>query len=206
MRRALSTIISQRKRKCSSLSADKSLGISKRVLYLAYQAHSDLTRPMRSIARLANAAFGPLPGLTDFFALRQVTAAWELISRTGLRHARPAYGIDRVTVGKREVAVTEEPVVTLPFGTLLHFRKDIAVTQPRVLVVAPLSGHFATLLRGTIRTLLPDHDVFVTDWHNARDVSLSAGRFGLDEQVEHVIRFIETVGAGAHVLAICQPC
>jgi polyhydroxyalkanoate depolymerase len=161
---------------------------------------------MRSIARLANAAFGPLPGLTDFFALRQVTAAWELISRTGLRHARPAYGIDRVTVGKREVAVTEEPVVTLPFGTLLHFRKDIAVTQPRVLVVAPLSGHFATLLRGTIRTLLPDHDVFVTDWHNARDVSLSAGRFGLDEQVEHVIRFIEAVGAGAHVLAICQPC
>jgi poly(3-hydroxybutyrate) depolymerase len=176
------------------------------VLYLAYQAHNDLTRPIRAIARLAHAAFGPLPGLADLFALRQVGAAWELISRTGLRHARPAYGIDRVMVGYREVAVTEEPAAVLPFGTLLHFRKDIDMTQPRVLVVAPLSGHFATLLRGTIRTLLPDHDVFVTDWHNARDVSLSAGRFGLDEHVEHVIRFLETVGPGAHVLAICQPC
>jgi polyhydroxyalkanoate depolymerase len=78
--------------------------------------------------------------------------------------------------------------------------------QPRVLVVAPLSGHFSTLLRGTIRTLLPDHDVFLTDWHNARDVSLCAGRFGLDEHVEHVIHFLETIGPGAHVLAICQPC
>jgi polyhydroxyalkanoate depolymerase len=176
------------------------------VLYLAYQAHSDFIRPVRALARAAHAAFGPLTGLTDLFALRQVAAAWELISRTGLSHARPAYGIDRVLVGKREVAVTEEPAAVMPFGTLLHFRKDIDLVQPRVLVVAPLSGHFSTLLRGTIRTLLPDHDVFLTDWHNARDVSLCAGRFGLDEHVEHVIHFLETIGPGAHVLAICQPC
>jgi poly(3-hydroxybutyrate) depolymerase len=203
------TIISQCNKKCTSLSADERWihrENGRRVLYLAYQAHSDFIRPVRAIARVAHAAFGPLAGFTDLFALRQVAAAWELISRTGLRHARPAYGIDRVMVGNREVAVTEEPAAVLPFGTLLHFRKDIDLVQPRVLVVAPLSGHFATLLRGTIRTLLPDHDVFVTDWHNARDVSLSAGRFGLDEHVEHVIRFLETVGPGAHVLAICQPC
>ncbi|MDB5416025.1 MAG: polyhydroxyalkanoate depolymerase, partial [Rubritepida sp.] len=80
---------------------------------------------------------------------------------------------------------------------------DLAL--PRVLVVAPMSGHFATLLRGTVQVLLQDHDVYITDWHNARDVPLEAGRFGLDEFTEHVIHFLEAVGPGAHVLAVCQP-
>jgi len=80
------------------------------------------------------------------------------------------------------------------------------VAQPRVLVVAPLSGHFATLLRATVRTLLPEHDVFITDWHNARDVPITAGRFGIDEYVEHLIDYLEILGPGAHVLAVCQPC
>ena len=83
-----------------------------------------------------------------------------------------------------------------PFGTLLHFKKDLATAQPRVLLVAPLSGHFATLLRATVRTMLPEHDVFITDWHNARDVPLSAGRFGVDEYVDHLIKFIEAIGRG----------
>jgi polyhydroxyalkanoate depolymerase len=102
--------------------------------------------------------------------------------------------------------VHEEAAATTPFATLLHFKKDIATTQPRVLLVAPLSGHFATLLRATVRTMLPDHDVFITDWHNARDVPLIAGRFGVDEYVEHLIKFLEVMGPGAHVLAVCQPC
>jgi polyhydroxyalkanoate depolymerase len=88
----------------------------------------------------------------------------------------------------------------------LHFKKDVAVAQPRVLVVAPLSGHFATLLRATVRTLLPEHDVFITDWPNARDVPITAGRFGIDEYVEHLIKYLEVMGPGSHVLAVCQPC
>jgi len=94
----------------------------------------------------------------------------------------------------------------LPFGTLLNFKKDVSVEQPRVLVVAPLSGHFATLLRSTVRTLLPDHDVYITDWHNARDVSLDHGPFGFDDYVAYIIRFLEELGPGAHLVAVCQPC
>ena len=95
----------------------------------------------------------------------------ELVSRSGLTHTRPAYGITSVRVGNRDVPVTEEALATTPFGTLLHFKKDIEQAQPRVLVVAPLSGHFATLLRSTVQTLLADHDVCITDWHNARDAT-----------------------------------
>jgi polyhydroxyalkanoate depolymerase len=124
----------------------------------------------------------------------------------GLTHTRPPFGIGSITVGNRQVEVHEEAAATTPFATLLHFKKDIATTQPRVLLVAPLSGHFATLLRATVRTMLPDHDVFITDWHNARDVPLIAGRFGVDEYVEHLIKFLEVMGPGAHVLAVCQPC
>ncbi|ACB82154.1 polyhydroxyalkanoate depolymerase, intracellular [Methylorubrum populi BJ001] len=128
-----------------------------------------------------------------------------MMMRAGLTFARPAYGIHAVTVGNREVPVIEEPVLATPFGALLRFRKDIDTVQPKVLVLAPLSGHFATLLRGTIRTLLPDHDVYITDWHNARDVPLSEGRFGFDDYVDHVVRFLETIGEGAHLMAVCQP-
>jgi poly(3-hydroxybutyrate) depolymerase len=104
------------------------------------------------------------------------------------------------------VPVRDEAVLVTPFATLLRFAKEHDVVQPRVLVVAPLSGHFATLLRGTVQTMLPDHDVYITDWHNARDVSLEHGRFGFDEYVDHLIRFLETMGPGAHLVAVCQPC
>ena len=92
-----------------------------------------------------------------------------------------------------------------PFGTLLRFRKDTDVVQPRVLVVAPMSGHFATLLRGTVSVLLPDHDVYITDWKNARDIPLSDGTFGFDEYVDHLISFLEVMGEGSHMIAVCQP-
>lgn len=176
------------------------------MLYLAYQTPSDLMEPVRGLARTALATYRSWVGAGESPLWRNLAAAWELVARAKLTHVRPAYGIDRITVGNREVPVTEETALVAPFGTLLHFRKDIQVAQPRVLVVAPLSGHFATLLRGTVRTLLPDHDVFITDWHNARDVPLSNGRFGLDEHVEHLIRFLEQIGPGGHVLAVCQPC
>jgi polyhydroxyalkanoate depolymerase len=138
--------------------------------------------------------------------VRNLSAAYEMIDRTGLTHTRPPFAIDTVMVGNELVPVTEEAALVASFGTLLRFRKDIAVQQPRVLVVAPLSGHFATLLRSTVQTLLADHDVYITDWHNARDVSLVEGRFGFDDYIDHVIRFLEHLGPGAHVVAVCQPC
>ena len=128
-----------------------------------------------------------------------------MMMRAGLTFARPAFGIEAVTVGNREVSVTEEPVLVTPFGTLLRFRKDIDSEQPKVLVVAPLSGHFATLLRSTVKTLLPDHDVYITDWHNARDVPVSDGRFGFDDYVDHLVQFLGAMGGPAHLLAVCQP-
>jgi polyhydroxyalkanoate depolymerase len=177
------------------------------MLYQAYQAHSDIMVPVRAWAGSALKAIDlPLVGVTDNAVLRNLTAAYELIARAGLTHHRPPFGIDRVTVGNREVAVHEQAALTTPFGTLLHFKKDVDTAQPRVLLVAPLSGHFATLLRGTVRTMLPEHDVYVTDWHNARDVPLTQGRFGFDEYIEHLIRFLEAIGPGAHVMAVCQPC
>jgi polyhydroxyalkanoate depolymerase len=111
-----------------------------------------------------------------------------------------------VTVGDREVGVTEAVADRTPFATLLHFKKDIDQAQPRVLLVAPLSGHFATLLRATVRTMLSEHEVFITDWHNARDVATGAGRFGFDDYIAHLIRFLDAIGPGAHVVAVCQPC
>ena len=130
--------------------------------------------PIRSAARIARQALGVPDGFLAPVAPRRMSAAWELVSRVGLSHARPSYGIDAVEIGGRTARVTEVPVASTPFGTLLNFRKDTELVQPRVLVVAPLSGHFATLLRGTVKTMLADHDVYITDWHNARDVPLSA--------------------------------
>src|SRR5262244_4449656 len=177
------------------------------MLYQAYQAHSDIMIPVRNWASTALRAIGqPLAGITDNAVLRNLTAAYELIARAGLTHDRPAFGIDKVTVGNREVAVHERAALKTPFGTLLHFKKDVDTAQPRVLLVAPLSGHFATLLRGTVRTMLPEHDVYITDWHNVRDVPLMHGQFGFDDYIAHLIRFLETIGPGAHVAAVCQPC
>jgi polyhydroxyalkanoate depolymerase len=175
------------------------------MLYLAYQTQSDIMVPVRAWAAMAVAAGGSSL-LAENSATRNLTAAYELIARAGLTHTRPAFGIGSVTVGNRAVEVSEEAAAATPFGTLLHFKKHAATAQPRVLVVAPLSGHFATLLRATVRTMLPEHDVFITDWHNARDVPLTAGRFGVDEYVEHLIKFLEVMGPGTHMLAVCQPC
>ena len=176
------------------------------MLYLAYQTQADIMEPVRSFARASLDALGPLAAAHELKMLRNVTAAYELIARAGLTHARPSYGIESVPVGNREVPVTEEALAKTPFGTLLRFRKDVELAQPKVMVVAPLSGHFATLLRSLVRTMLPEHDVCITDWHNARDVGTGNGRFGFDDYVAHLIRWLEVLGSGAHVVAVCQPC
>jgi len=142
------------------------------MLYHAYERQADLLQMVQAAAQSALTALTPWDTLTGR-PLRYATAANALLARAGLSHQRPAYRIGAVMVGNRDVPVTEEAVFATPFGTLLHFKKDIATPQPRMLVVAPLSGHFATLLRNSVRTLLADHDVYITDWHNARDVSLA---------------------------------
>ena len=175
------------------------------MLYQAYQAHADLMVPVRALASLAASRIAP-PFTENLGIARNIMAACELIARAKLTHHRPPFGIDTVMVGNREVAVREEAAHVTPFGTLLHFKKDIDMAQPRVLLVAPLSGHFATLLRATVNTVLADHDVYITDWHNARDVALSEGGFGFDDFIQYLIDFLDTIGPGAHMVAVCQPC
>jgi poly(3-hydroxybutyrate) depolymerase len=174
------------------------------MLYDAYQAQCDALAPLRLFAEGAH-SFLDQPWLGGLPLVRGAAAAFNLFSRTGIRHERPAFGIDRVTADGSEVAVSEETVALHPFCRLVHFKKAAARDEPKLLMVAPLSGHFATLLRGTVKTALADHDVYLTDWINARNVPLRQGRFGLDDMVELIIHFIRRLGPGVHVMAVCQP-
>ena len=177
------------------------------MLYQAYQFQTDLTSPLRLMAQWGSAMLGHRTGV--FPLGHKLPSALEVFSRLRLTHRCPDYAIDHVIVGPDKLPVHQETVQQRAFGQLLHFRKEqgaLAPQQPRVLLVAPLSGHFATLLRETVRTLLQDHDVYITDWNNARDVALTEGGFSLDDYIDHMIGFIEAVGPGAHVVAVCQPC
>lgn len=176
-------------------------------MYHAYQAHSDWMWPVRTLARSAvPMLLDPTLGLGGHAPQRRLAAACEVLRLAEITHTRPDWGLREVSVGGAPVPVVEQVVQHTPFATLLRFAKPGVAAQPRVLVAAPMSGHFATLLRDTVRTLLPEHDVYVTDWHNARDVPLSDGRFGLAEYTQHLIDFLAALGPGAHLMAICQPC
>jgi poly(3-hydroxybutyrate) depolymerase len=177
------------------------------MLYDAYQAQSDLLAPLRAWAGLTSALYrDTYAGPRGNYVFQSIAAAAEILNRAHLVHERPSFGIDSIELGGHVVPVCEETTLETPFATLIHFKKDSIGEQPRVLLVAPMAGHFPTLLRQTIITMLADHDVYITDWKNARDVPLSAGRFGLDEYIDHTIRFFEALGPGAHVVAVCQPC
>jgi polyhydroxyalkanoate depolymerase len=176
------------------------------MIYQTYQAQVDLLGPGRALSGwVAHALGGPDADTPHTPWFRRVAALNQLLANVRLTHVRPSFGITTTRVGNQEVAVTEEPVLVRPFGTLLRFKKDIQSEQTRVLLVSPMSGHFATLLRNTVETMLPDHDVYITDWHNPRSVPLSDGNFDFDDFIDHVIGFIETMGPGAHVVAVCQP-
>jgi poly(3-hydroxybutyrate) depolymerase len=176
------------------------------MLYAAYQAHSDVLAPIRLIAQAANGWLSqPWPILAENALVRSAAAALELVSRAGMSHQRPAFGITETKVGDAVWRVEERAVPLHPFCDLLHFAKPDAPAQPRVLIVAPMSGHFSTLLRGTVETMLIDHDVYITDWLNARNVPLYNGRFGLDDYIAVVIEFLQFLGPRTHVLAVCQP-
>ena len=195
------------------------------MLYAAYEAQRVALDGARAASRATIDGLDLLPtALAELDPVRRLRAAHQVFVDSAVTHQRLPFGIDTVVVGAPDpavtgtlaataagkvVAVTEEVVARTPFCRLLRFAKDLpdgAPPQPRVLLVAPMSGHFATLLAHTVRTLLPDHDVHVTDWHNARDVDLAHGPFGLDEMVDHVIEFLGVLGPRSHVVAVCQPC
>jgi poly(3-hydroxybutyrate) depolymerase len=185
------------------------------MLYHAYQLQSDLGSPLRMMAEQTSLLLGASKSgcvgsqlhLSGFAkSSGKLAAACEVLARLRLTHSRPAYDLHQVEVAGDMIQVSEHTVCKLPFGSLLHFKKGMPAPGPRVLLVAPLSGHFATLLRETARTLLADHDVYITDWHNARDVAVADGEFGLDEYTDYLIQFLETLGPDTHMLAVCQPC
>jgi len=176
------------------------------MLYDTYQVHSDVLAPIRLMAEFFRGVLTqPWPLIENAPLVRSAAAAMELLSNAGMSHDRPEFGIRKVTVDGEDVGVTEEVVASHPFCRLLHFRKEETRDEPTVLVVAPLSGHFSTLLRGTVATLLPDHNVYITDWVNARNIPLLHGRFDLDDFVDVVSRFVRLLGPKIHLMAVCQP-
>ena len=134
-----------------------------------------------------------------------VAASLDVFAHASASRGKPEFGIAETRVGKKTVAVHEEILARKPFGQVKHFRKAGIEGQPKLLIVAPMSGHYATLLRGTVERMLPRHDVFITDWRDAKLVPLADGSFNLDDYIDYLIDFLEAIGPGAHMLAVCQP-
>ena len=178
------------------------------MLYQAIEAHLASLTPARLTARWMHQMMShpmlPHSYTTGFRA----AAAWlELFDRATQRRTKPAFGLASTEISGRRVAVLEQVLADKPFCRLLRFARDLEARRndPRVLVVAPMSGHHATLLRGTVETLLPAHDVIITDWADARMVPLSAGNFDLADYIDYIIEFLRVLGPQTHVLAVCQP-
>jgi polyhydroxyalkanoate depolymerase len=178
-------------------------------VYALYELNHAALAPWRAVADATKMAFqSPFNPLAETEFGRSVAAAAELFERTTRRYGKPAFGITRTVVDGRDAAVSQQAVWTRPFCSLLHFKRDLPKgrpADPKVLIVAPLSGHYATLLRGTVEAMLPEHDVYITDWQDARMVPLAAGRFDLDDYIDYVIDMLAHLGPGAHVMAVCQP-
>jgi poly(3-hydroxybutyrate) depolymerase len=146
---------------------------------------------------LANTPFG-----------KNIAAGAELFERITRRYSKPAFGLEKTTVDGVEVAVREEVVWQRPFCNLLHFVRAGAKfdsSQPKLLIVAPMSGHYATLLRGTVEAFLPTHEVYITDWSNARAIPLAVGQFDLDDYIDYLREMFAVLGPGAHSIGVCQP-
>ena len=182
------------------------------MLYTAYEATHAAIQPLRmamdATRRFYRSPINPMAALPQ---AKAVAAACDVFERVTRRYGKPEWGIATTTVDGVDVPVSIEPAVRLPFCTLRHFRRDSGAMaparmhDPRVLIVAPMSGHYATLLRGTVQAMLPEHDVYITDWVDARLVPVSNGKFGLEEYTDYVMRFIRFLGPNTHVMAVCQP-
>ena len=176
------------------------------MLYDAYEVQRSL---LSGASTLANFGAGWMQNPVNPLSYSQmgpiVGSALEVFAHASAPRGKPEFGIDRVVVEGKEVAVHEEIVLRKPFGQLKHFRKVGAPAGPKLLMVAPMSGHYATLLRGTVERMLPGHDVYITDWRDAKLVPLSEGGFDLDDYIDYLIEYMEAIGPGAHMLAVCQP-
>ncbi|MDX2258549.1 MAG: polyhydroxyalkanoate depolymerase [Hyphomicrobiaceae bacterium] len=178
--------------------------------YHAYELAHSLMSPARMAAQglkmQLTTPFNPW-SLTPMG--KAIAAACDVFESVTRRYGKPAWDIDKTRIFGLDVPVTIEPVVKKPFCTLLHFVRDPAEMgkryDPKVLIVAPMSGHYATLLRGTVEAMLPEHDVYITDWLDARDIPVTEGRFDLDDYIDYLIEFVEYIGPRTHVLAVCQP-
>ena len=176
------------------------------MIYQLHELHHASLIPARLWAGATMALYGnPLNPFSHSVMSRVMVASADLLLRTTRRYAKPEFGLTETMVLGRPVAVGEEKVVEKPFCNLLRFRRDTDVRQPIVLVVAPLSGHHATLLRDTVRSLIQDHDVYITDWKDARTVPLSMGPFHFSDYVTYIQEFIRRLGPDLHVVSVCQP-
>ncbi|HEY0296145.1 MAG TPA: polyhydroxyalkanoate depolymerase [Bordetella sp.] len=179
---------------------------------MLYQLHEMQRAFLRPLAEFTDAGAqwfsNPANPLSYMPISRQMVAGLQLVHRIGKDYHKPAWDIDSVDIGGKPVAVRESCAVARPFCHLLHFERELPARRardPRVLLVAPMSGHHATLLRDTVRALLPSHDVYVTDWIDARMVPLSAGPFHLDDYVRTIQEFVRHLGPDVHVISVCQP-
>jgi poly(3-hydroxybutyrate) depolymerase len=182
------------------------------MLYQLHEMQRNFMAPFIQWAEAsANMLTNPVSPLAHTPFAQRIAAGYELIYRLGKNYDKPAFGIDSTLVDGQTVAIIEEIALPKAFCTLIHFRKDLAKNEiaklqhPTILVVAPLSGHHSTLLRDTVRALLPEHDVYITDWTDARMVPLTEGPFHLDDYIYYVQEFIRLLGPDVHVLSVCQP-
>jgi poly(3-hydroxybutyrate) depolymerase len=175
-------------------------------LYSLHEMQYAAITPLNFFANVSKAFHRhPLSPLayTDFG--RHMAAAAEVIERVTHRYGKPDFGITHTKIDGKNVGVLQETIDEQAFCELIHFKKDMAKQQPKLLLVAPMSGHHATLLRGTVEALLPFLDVYITDWIDARNVSVSAGEFHLEDYIEHTIEYAKILGPDVHMLAVCQP-
>jgi poly(3-hydroxybutyrate) depolymerase len=177
--------------------------------YHAYEAVHMMVGPARGFSDAMHLAFkNPANPLTYTPFGRTMAASCELFERTTRRYGKPAFDLPETTINGVKVAVEERVVWERPFCKLVYFDRKTQgrrKPQPKVLMVAPMSGHYATLLRGTVEAFLPGHEVYITDWVDARLVPMSAGRFDLDDYIDYVIGMLQTLGPDTHVMAVCQP-
>src|SRR5215213_2622592 len=176
------------------------------MLYDAYEMQRSL---LAGASTLANMGAGWMQNPANPFAYGGmapiVASALEVFAHAAAPRGKPEFGIESVEIGGKRIAVHEEIVLRRPFGQLKRFRREGVEGSPRLLIVSPMSGHYATLLRGTVERMLPGHDIFITDWRDAKLVPLEDGSFDLDDYIDYLVAFLEHIGPGAHMLAVCQP-
>jgi poly(3-hydroxybutyrate) depolymerase len=179
------------------------------MFYQLYELNHAALAPFRAAADMMRFAYSnPLNPFSQTPLGRTISASLEMFERTTRRYGKPEFGLNETTIDGKTVAVREEIVWARSFCNLLHFSRDVPAGHsgdPRILIVAPMSGHYATLLRGTVEALLPSADIYITDWIDARMVPMTEGTFDLSDYIDYVIEMLHFLGHDTHVVAVCQP-